>query len=386
MGRAAANGAVIVEALRTPFGRQGGAFASTRADTLGAAVLKALVERSGIDPGEIEDVIAGCAVQTNEQGFNIGRAIVFVSGLPVGVSGTSLNMHCGSGLQTICLGAAAVEAGFKEVVCALGAENMTQVPMGADGANAVNPAVHERFGIIPQGLSAELVAERWETGREELDAFSLRSHRLAVAAIDAGLLDGEVIPVETGSGAGRAWVRRDETPRRDSSLEKLAKLKPAFREDGVVTAGNSSQISDGAAGALVMSRRAAERRKLTPRARIVSMATVGVDPSIMLTGPAPASKRALAKAGLAIDKMDVIEVNEAFASVPLAFCREMGIDAERINRRGGAIALGHPLGASGARLVASAIGALEKEKGRYALVTLCIAFGQAIAAVIERLG
>ena len=378
--------AVIVEALRTPVGRQNGVFAATRSDELGAAVLNELVRRTGVHAEEIEDVITGCAVQTNEQGFNISRNIIFVSGLPINISGTSLNIHCGSALQAVCFGYATVSAGFKDIVCGLGAESMTRVPMGADGAGAINPSVHERFAMVPQGLSAELIAEKWEVTREELDAFSLRSHQRAIAAMDAGLFDREMVAIKVKENGRLREVTTDETPRKNTSIEKMAKLKPAFREDGVITAANSSQISDGAAGAMIMSRKKAREYKLTPRARIVSMATIGVDPTIMLTGPIPVSQRALEKAGLSIKDMDVIEVNEAFAPVPIVFCREMGIDVEQINRRGGAIAMGHPLGSTGARLLASAICTLEDEGGRYALITLCIAFGQAICTIIERLG
>lgn len=378
--------AVIVEAVRTPVGRHNGVFASTRSDELGATVLNELVQRTRVNPVEIEDVLTGCAVQTNEQGFNISRNIIFVSGLPVSISGTSLNIHCGSALQAVCLGYAAISAGFKDIVCGLGAESMTRVPMGVDGTGAINPAVHERFAMVPQGISAELIAEKWDVTREELDAFSLRSHERAIAAMDAGLFDREIVGVQVGENGKSRTITTDETPRRNTSLEKMAKLKPAFKDDGVITAGNSSQISDGAAGAMIMSRKKAKEYKLTPRARIVSMATIGVDPTIMLTGPIPASHRALDKAGLSIKDMDVIEVNEAFAPVPIVFCREFGIGVEQINRRGGAIAMGHPLGSTGARLLASAIHALEDEGGRYALITLCTAFGQAICAIIERLG
>ena len=378
--------AVFVEAVRTPVGRQNGVFASTRSDELGAAVLNELVRRTGVNPEEIEDVLTGCAVQTNEQGFNISRNIIFVSGLPISISGTSLNMHCGSALQAVCFGCGLISAGFKDIVCGLGTESMTRVPMGADGAGAINPSVHERFGMVPQGLSAELIAEKWELTREELDAFSLRSHQRAIAAMDAGLFDREMVAIRVEENGRSREVTTDETPRRNTSLEKMARLNAAFKEDGVITAANSSQISDGAAGAMIMSRRKAREYKLTPRARIVSMATIGVDPTIMLTGPIPVSRTALEKASLSIEDMDVIEVNEAFAPVPIVFCQEFGIDVEQINRRGGAIAMGHPLGSTGARLLATAIHALEDEGGRYGLVALCTAFGQAICTIIERLG
>jgi acetyl-CoA acetyltransferase family protein len=378
--------AVIVEAVRTPIGRKNGVFASTRPDELGAAVLVELVNRTGINPEEIEEVLTGCAVQTNEQGFNISRNIILLSGLPIKISGTSLNIHCGSGLQAVCLAYATVSAGFKDIACGLGTESMTRVQLGMDGAGAIHPAIQDRFGIIPQGLSAELVAEKWNFTREELDLFSYTSHQRALAAVEAGLFNREIVPVKVGENGNSREITQDETPRKDTSLARMASLKPAFRPDGVITAGNSSQISDGAAGVMIMNRTKAAEVGLAARARIVSMATIGSDPTIMLTGPGPAAMRALEKAGLSIEDMDVIEVNEAFAPVPLAFCHEMGIGPERINRRGGAIALGHPLGSTGARLVASALHALEDEGGRYGLITLCTALGQAVCAIIERLG
>jgi acetyl-CoA acetyltransferase family protein len=368
--------AVIVEAVRTPLGRKKGALREVRADDLGAHVLNALVERTGVDPLQVEDVIAGCVTQTGEQGVNIARNIVLSAGLPIEVTGTSVNRLCGSSLQAINFGAMAVRSGFHDVVACLGTESMTRVPMGSDGGS-FNPKMMERFGIVPQGESAELMADKWQIGREQMDALSLESHRRAVQARDSGQFDREI--------AALPQLSRDETPRADTSADKLAQLQPSFRADGRITAASSSQISDGAAGVLVTSDAAARRLGLTPRARIVTVATAGVDPTIMLTGPAPASEKALKKAGLSLDQIDAIECNEAFASVALVFAKEMGIDVERINPRGGAIALGHPLGATGARLVTTLLHTLEDEGGRYGLATMCIGFGQGIATIIERL-
>lgn len=366
---------VIVSALRTPLGRKNGALKDVRADELGARVLRALVERSQLDPAALDDVVTGCVTQTSEQGINISRNIALAAGLPVSVTGTSVNRLCGSSLQAIGFGAMAVASGLQDVVACLGTESMSRVPMGSDGGS-LHPALQDRFGLVPQGESAELMADKWGLTRAQLDHLALESHRRAVAARDAGRFDREVLAMPE--------LQRDETPRADTSVEKLASLKPSFRSDGRVTAGSSSQISDGAAGVLLASRAAASRLGLTPRAVIRAVAVAGVDPTIMLTGPAPASKKALAMAGLKLDQIDAIECNEAFAPVPLVFAHEMGIDAERLNPRGGAMALGHPLGATGARLVTTLLHTLEDEGGRYGLATLCIGFGQGIAAVIER--
>jgi acetyl-CoA acetyltransferase family protein len=368
--------AVIVDAVRTPLGRRNGALSDTRADDLGAHVLRALVERNQLDPHALDDVITGCVTQTGEQGVNISRSVVLASGLPAAIPGTSVNRLCGSSLQAVAFGAMAVRSGFQDVVACLGAESMSRVAMGSDGG-AFNPTMMDRFGIVPQGESAELMVDKWGLRRERLDALSYESHVRAAAARDEGRFDREIVPV--------AGLARDETPRANTSLEKLATLTPSFRSDGRITAGSSSQISDGAAGVLVMSEAAAKARGLKPRARVVASAVAGVDPTIMLTGPAPASNKALAAAGLSIDDMDVIECNEAFAPVPMVFAQQMGIDVERLNPRGGAIALGHPLGATGARLVTTMLHTLEDDGGRYGLATMCIGFGQGICLILERL-
>jgi acetyl-CoA acyltransferase len=366
----------ILDAVRTPIGKRDGTYKNTRSDDLGAAVLRAVVERNRIEPKQIDDVIAGCVTQVGEQGLNIARNVALAAGLPVEVGGTSVNRLCGSGLQAVNFGAAAIAAGTQDLVVALGTESMSRVAMGSDGGS-LNPKLLERFGIVNQGVSAELIAEKWSLGREVVDQFSLASHKRAVAASEAGRFAREIVPY--------AGLSADETPRRDTSLEKLASLRPSFKEGGVITAGNSSQISDGAAAVLLASGEKAKSLGLRPRARIVASAVIGVDPTLMLAGPIPATQRALARAGLQIGDIDVIECNEAFAPVPLAFARELGVDAERLNPRGGAIALGHPLGATGARLVTTLLHTLEDEKKRYGLVTLCIGFGQGIATIIERI-
>jgi acetyl-CoA acetyltransferase family protein len=368
--------AVIIDAARTPLGKKKGSFAEVRADQLGAHVLSTLVERNGLDPAALDDVITGCVTQTGEQGINISRMIALTAGLPVSVTGASVNRLCGSSLQALSFGAAQVRAGFHDVVACLGAESMTRVPMGSD-AGSMSPEVQARFSVVPQGESAELICDRYGLGRAELDALSVESHKRAVAARDAGKLDREIV--------ASFGLERDETPRPTTSLEKLAGLAPSFRGDGRIHAGSSSQISDGAAGLLVTSQGAAKRLGMKPRARIVTAQVAGGDPVIGLTAPAPATRKALDAAGLKLDQLDAIECNEAFASVPLAFARELGIDAERLNPRGGAIALGHPLGATGARLATTLLHTLEDEGGRYGLATMCIGFGQGIAVIIENL-
>ncbi len=374
--------AVIVEAVRTPVGRRGGGYAGVHAVDLAAAPLRALVDRTGVDPGRVDDVIVGCVSQVGEQAANVARWSWLAAGLPEEVPATTIDRQCGSSQQAAHFAAQGVVAGVYDLVVAAGVEHMTRVPMGSSMAGPgapFGPAVSERYAgrLVPQGISAELIAEKWGITREEQDAFALRSHRRAAAAQDAGWLDGQ--------GAA-AWIRADEGVRRDTSLEKLASLKPAFRPDGQVTAGNSSQISDGAAALLIAGRDTAEAMGLRPRARFVSFALAGVDPVTMLTGPIPATEKALAKAGLGLADVDVVEINEAFASVVLAWGREVDPDWERVNPNGGAIALGHPLGASGARLMTDLLAELERRGGRYGLQVMCEGGGMANATVIERLG
>jgi acetyl-CoA acyltransferase len=383
--------AVIVEAVRTPVGRRGGGFAGLHAVDLGAAPLRALVDRTGIDPLRVDDLIFGCVSQVGEQSVNVARSAWLAAGLPEEVPATTIDRQCGSSQQAAHFAAQGVMAGVYDLVVAGGVEHMTRVPMGSSMAAPgvpFGPTMHARYQgrLVPQGISAELIAEKWGLTRSEQDAFSLRSHQRVAAAQDAGHFDAQLVAVEVpGADGATTWVRADEGVRRDTSAEKLAALKPAFRPDGMVTAGNSSQISDGAAALLVAGRDTAEALGLRPRARFVSFALAGVDPVMMLTGPIPATEKALAKAGLSMADLDVIEINEAFASVVLAWGREVDPDWSKVNPNGGAVALGHPLGASGARLMTDLLAELERRGGRYGLQVMCEGGGMANATVIERL-
>jgi acetyl-CoA acyltransferase len=378
--------AFIVDAVRSPIGRRDGTLASLRADELAGQVLDALVERNGLDPAEVEDVQMGCVSQVGEQGWNIGRMAPLVAGWPDSVPGTTVDRQCGSSMQCNFNAAATVWSGQLDLVVAAGVESMSRVPMGSSGGDISNKLL-ERWEIVPQGISAELIAEEWGISREELDAYSYESHRRALTAIQEGRFEREVVPVEVSNPRTGVVFGVDETPRADTSLEALAALKPAFVPDGKVTAGNSSQICDGAAAVLVASETACSRLGLQPRARFVSFGLIGVDPRLMLHGNPQACERALARAGLGWDDVAVVEVNEAFASVALQFMRDAGLE-ERwgdVNPNGGGISLGHPLGATGARVTATLLGELERRDARYGVATMCIGFGQAIAAVVERL-
>ncbi len=377
--------AFIVDAVRSPIGRRNGSLAGLRADELAGQVLNALVERTALDPAEVEDVQMGCVTQVGEQGWNIGRMAPLVAGWPDSVPGTTVDRQCGSSMQCNLNAAAAVSAGHLDLVVSAGVESMSRVPMGSSGGD-VSEKLLERWEIVPQGISAELIAEEWGLSREELDAYSYESHRRALAAIDDGRFENEVVPVEVSNPHVGVVFGVDETPRADTSPEALAALKPAFLPDGRVTAGNSSQICDGAAALLVASEAACSRLGLEPRARFVSFGLVGVDPRLMLHGNPQACERALAKAGLGWDDIAVVEVNEAFASVALQFIRDAGLEDRRedVNPNGGGISLGHPLGATGARVTATLLNELERRDARYGVATMCIGLGQAIAAVIER--
>src|SRR5438093_4676908 len=378
--------ALIVDAVRSPIGKRNGSLSKIRADELAGQVLNGLVGRHELDPAEIEDIQMGCVSQVGEQGWNIGRMAPLVAGWPESVCGTTVDRQCGSSMQGNFNAAAAVAAGQLDVVVSAGVESMSRVPMGSSGGD-VSDKLTERWEIVPQGISAELIAEQWGFSREELDAYSYESHRRALAAIEEGRFEGEIVPVEVSNPHVGTLFAVDETPRADTSLEALAALAPAFLPDGKVTAGNSSQICDGAAAVLVASEAACSRLGLEPRARFVSFGLAGVDPRLMLHGNPQASERALAKAGLGWDDIAVIEVNEAFASVALQFMRDSGLEerAADVNPNGGGISLGHPLGATGARITATLVHELERRDGRYGLATMCIGFGQAIAAVVERL-
>jgi acetyl-CoA acyltransferase len=378
--------ALIVDAVRSPIGKRNGALSKLRGDELCAQVLNGLVERHDLDPAEIEDVQMGCVTQIGEQGWNIGRMVPMVAGWPETVCGTTVDRQCGSSMQGNFNAAAAVWSGQLELVVSAGVEMMSRVPMGSNGGD-LSDKLLERWEIVPQGISAEVLAEEWGFSREELDAYALESHRRAVAAIDEGRFEREIVPVEVTNPHVGTLVGVDETPRRDTSAEALAALAPAFKADGRVTAGNSSQICDGAAAVLVASEGACERLGVEPRARFVAFGLAGVDPHRMLHGNPEACAKALAKAGLTWDDTAVIEVNEAFASVVLQFAHDAGLEDrwDDINPNGGGISLGHPLGATGARMTATLLNELERRGERYGIACMCIGFGQAIAGVLERL-
>jgi acetyl-CoA acyltransferase len=377
--------ALIIDAVRSPIGKKNGSLASIRGDELAAQVLNGLVERHDLDPAEIEDVQLGCVTQIGEQGWNLGRMIPLVAGWPESVCGTTVDRQCGSSMQTNFSAATAISAGQLDLVVSAGVEMMSRVPMGSNGGD-LSDKLLERWEIVPQGISAELLADEWRFSREELDALSLESHRRAAAAADEGRFDAEIVPIDLTNPHMGVVFGVDETPRRDTSLEALAALTPAFLPEGKVTAGNSSQICDGAAAVLVASERAADRLGLQPRARFVSFGLAGVDPHRMLHGNPQACEKALARAGLTWDDISVIEVNEAFASVVLQFARDAGLEErwDDINPNGGGISLGHPLGATGARITATLLSELDRRDQRYGIATMCIGFGQAIACVVER--
>ena len=378
--------AVIVGAVRTAVGRKNGKLAGVRPDDLLADTLKALVERVKIDPTEVEDVVMGCVDQVGEQGFNIARNAALIAGFPVDVCGTTLDRMCGSGQQAANFAAMGVMAGQYECVIAGGVENMSRVPMGSNGSGPgdgpLSPRLQALYNIVPQGLSAELIAEQWGIKREGLDEYAAGSHERAGRAIAEGRFKREITPITLPDGT---VFEVDEGVRVPVNREKMAALAPSFKPDGVVTAANSSQISDGAAALLIMSETRAKALGLKPRARIVATALAGVDPTIMLTGPIPSTQRVLKKAGMKLEQIDLFEINEAFASVVLAWERELHPDMSRVNVNGGAIALGHPLGCSGGKLMTTLLHELERTKKRYGLQTMCIGFGQGIATIIERL-
>ncbi len=377
---------VIVEAVRTPIGKRDGFFKDTRADEIGVVAIQGLLERTRIAPAEIEDVVFGCVTGRGEQGFNIARIIALEAGLPIETAGVTINRLCGSSQQAIHFAAQEILAGVCDCAIAGGVESMTREPMGSDLDKPLNPKLSAKYEIVPQGESAERIADQWKISREELDEFSLQSHLKAAHAQDCGYFASQIIPVTIN---GRV-ITHDEGVRRYASPEegraKLAKLPPVFRPiNGKITAGNSSQISDGAAALLLMTRDKAKALGYKPKARFRSWAVAGVDPTIMLTGPIPATKKVLQKAGLSLSNIDLFECNEAFASVPIAWGRELDVPWERVNVNGGAIALGHPLGATGAILFTKILYELERRDAQFGLVTMCIGMGQGIATIIERL-
>jgi acetyl-CoA acetyltransferase family protein len=375
---------VIVGAVRTPIGKKNGSLKDVRADDLAALVIREVIKRVGIEPEMVDDIVFGCNTQIEEQGLNVARIALLTAGLPESIAGTTVNRQCGSGLQACNIAAMAVATGQSEIVIGGGVESMTRVPMGSD-AGVFNEKLMARYDLVPQGISAELIADKWGLTREEMDEFSFMSHRKAIAAIDAGRFKDEIVPVPIKDDSGKEVLFSvDEHPRRDTSLEKLARLPPAFKPEGKITAGNSSGINDGAAALVFTTKEKARELGLEPMATVRTAAVAGVDPVLMLTGPIPASRKALEKAGLTMDDIDLVELNEAFASVAIACSRELGIEPEKLNPNGGAIALGHPLGCSGARLLTTLLYEMERRNSRYGLVTLCIGFGQGITTIVER--
>ena len=388
--------AFLVGGVRTPIGKYGGALASVRPDDLAALVVAEAVRRAGVDPASIDEVILGAANQAGEDNRNVARMSVLLAGLPEHVPGFTVNRLCASGLQAIASAAAAINSGYADVVVAGGVESMTRAPwvMAKPGTPWARPGevsdtslgwrfANPKFSgetTLPMGETAEEVATLDGITRDDSDAFALRSHERAVAAAKDGRFDAEILPIETASGT----VSADEGPRADTTLERLAKLRTVFRADGIVTAGSSSPLSDGAAAIVVASEAAVRRHGLTPRARIVTAAAAGVPPRIMGIGPVPATEKALDRAGWTTNDVDAVELNEAFAAQSIACVRRLGLDEEKVNADGGAIALGHPLGASGARITVTLLGRMEREGARRGLATLCVGVGQGLAMLVER--
>jgi acetyl-CoA acyltransferase len=389
--------AVIVDAVRTPGGKRNGKLSGWHPADLAAETLKAIAERNDLDPALVDDVVMGCVMQVGDQSVNIGRNAVLAAGWPESVPATTVDRQCGSSQQALHFVAQGVMAGAYDIAIAAGVETMTRVPMGASIGSGVGfpfgPTVRTRYqpvgGLVPQGISAEMIADQWGLSRDELDAFGARSQQFGLRATEEGRFEREIVPVTVRDADGKPTddiLSRDEGLRPGTTSETLGNLKPAFKENGKVTAGNSSQISDGASAVLVMSEEKAAELGLTPRARFVGFSVVGVDPVTMLTGPIPATQKILERTKLTIDDIDLVEINEAFASVVLAWEKDLHPDMDRVNVNGGAIALGHPLGASGAKLMATLLNELERTGGRYGLQTMCEGGGLANATIIERLG
>jgi len=378
---------VIVDGCRTPVGRRKGALTNYRADELFANVLDDVMERAHVEKNLVEDVIAGCVTQVGEQAMNIARTSLLIAGFPTDVPGVTIDRQCGSSQQAVHFAAQAIASGDMDIVIAGGVESMTRAPMFTNTGD-VKPSdkLTAQHKIVNQGISAELIAEKWGFSREELDSFALKSHQLALKAMEDGRYQDEIVPIEVEDDEGKKHVFSvDEGPRRETSMEALAQLQPVFQEDGVITAGNASQMSDGASAVLLMSREKADALGVKPKARIVARTVVGSDPTYMLTGPIPATKKVLEKANLTLSDIDLYEVNEAFASVPLAWQKELQADPNKLNVNGGAIALGHPLGATGTKLLVSLVNELERRQGKYGLLAVCEGMGMANATVIERL-
>jgi acetyl-CoA acyltransferase len=381
---------VIVEAVRTPMGRRNGKLKDIHPVVLGSMVLKELVKRAGIEPGQVEDVVFGCVMQTGEQGVNVARNAWLAAGFPVTTPATTVDRQCGSSQQAIHFAANLVQAGVADITVAGGVESMSRVPMGSTVAQGPGhpfpPELTELYDLVPQGISAELVARKYGVSRKEMDEFSVRSHHLAAEATEKGHLRSQIMPIEIpANGHPAETMTTDEGIRPNASYEAVSQLQPAFNPEHSITAGNSSQITDGAAAVLLMTPEKARELGLRPRARIVAQKVVGTDPVLMLEGPIPGTAAVLKAAGLELKDIDLFEVNEAFASVPLAWLKETGADPDKLNVNGGAIAIGHPLGASGARLMNHLLYELERRGGRYGLETMCCGGGIGTATIIERL-
>lgn len=397
--------AVITHALRTPVGKYGGSLKDVRVDDLSASMLKAIVEKAGIDPALIEDVLWGCANQAGEDNRNLARMAVLLAGFPHHVPGTTINRLCGSSLDTINMAARAIWSSDHEILIAGGGESMTRAPYvfpknvsgralfgnlaaydTALGWRFPNPRMEQLMPLESMGETAENVAEQWKISREDQDHFALQSHQRAVRAQANGIFEAEILPVSIPQKKGQPIeVRKDDGPRPDTSMEKLAALQPAFRKSGTVTAGNSSSLNDGAAGLMIMNQARARSLGISPLARIVATGIAGVDPRCMGIGPVPATRMALKKAGLTINDIGVVELNEAFAAQSLAVIRDLGLNPDTVNPNGGAIALGHPLGCSGARIMTTLIHEMQRKNIRYGLATMCIGVGQGIATIVERM-
>jgi acetyl-CoA acetyltransferase family protein len=387
--------ALIVDAVRTPVGKRNGVLHKVRPDDLLGLTLKELVARAKIDPALVEDVIAGCVTQIGEQSMNVAREGALIAGFPIEVPGTTVERFCGSGQQAVNFAAQAIKSGAMDIVIGSGVESMSREPMGSDvlagpdpfgdSTGPISPKLSDLYEIIPQGLSANRLGLKYGIDREAMDRFSLQSHNKAIAAIDEGRFKREIVAVEVTDNGNSTIIDTDEGPRRGTSYEKIASLPPAFEPEGMITAGNSSQISDGAAAVLIMSETKVKELGLNARGRIVATAAVGVDPTIMLEGPIPATAKVLQKAGMKLEDIDLFEVNEAFAAVVLAWLKETGADPEKLNYNGGAVSLGHPLGCSGAKLITTCLNELERQGARYGLVTMCIGHGMGTGTIIERL-
>ncbi|SFB04514.1 acetyl-CoA acetyltransferases [Lentibacillus halodurans] len=378
---------VIVDGCRTAVGRRKGVFAEYRADELAAVVLNELVRRTTVEKEMVEDVILGCVTQANEQGGNIARTAALIGGFPLHVPGVTVDRQCGSSQQAVHFGSQAIASGDMDIVIAGGVESMSRAPMFSN-MQGTKPSekLTSQYDIVNQGISAEKIADKWVFTRKELDAFSYQSHQWALTAIEKGYFEQEIVPVEVSDQNGDAWtVKTDEGPRADTTPGALAKLEPVFQEDGSITAGNASQMSDGASAVLLMSLEKAQKLGLQPKAKIIARTVVGSDPTLMLTGPIDATRKVLKKAGLTIDQIARYEVNEAFAPIPLAWLSETNATSEKLNVNGGAIALGHPLGATGTKLLIALVNELKRSETKYGLLAICEGMGMANATIIERI-